>query len=627
MNGTIAWSRRLPPRMPSVRFHLSAPEKLLLATLLPLGLVAVFVVPLGAGHDEESQMARVWEMSAWHFLPNEKLGTPEFPYPMLLREVSYRRQVLIRPVPPDFWSEYADLPIDGKDYYYGPVETRIVYSPPLLLPQALVMRYLGRRFDLPFLQVYYATRLAGLLAYAFLAWAAVRLIPFGKWTMAVVAASPLALFQASTVSADAISNGFGALFIGGSLAIGLRSDLRLRDVIGLWLLFAALFAAKANLAGLAVLPLLLLRPSSFRRRSDYILLVAGAAALLMVEVVGWSWIAYPRVRTAMMEGADPLAQGLHILANPLGWIGLVAQDLLRNGPAYLRGWIAGYGYNYWSVPSATYLFFLLALGASLIDRNTAALLSRRTRWTLVATFTVAYLVTALAFYVAFSPAGAATVSGMHGRYLFAPLIPLALSLAGIGTGATTWNRVAGASCALGLTTFVAGAALSYHVPCGTQIYQPGLCYQPYYKNWAPEERLSPPLTETTRLVQEIVPECRDMTQVRVWIVAAESPPSSAVAFVLRDPTKDLNLVDATIPVPDLPRSGWMAFDFPPQRESAGRLYFLQVAGRGATDVRVGYTSAPENPTVKLFEGDAESELDMFYQYGCLTGLERWLRAP
>jgi uncharacterized membrane protein len=211
----------------------SAPEIFLIATLLVLGVIVCFMLPVGGGFDEETHLARIWEMSALIFLPNEGLGR-EMPLPTIFREISYRRDVLVRAVEPDFLSEYAQTPIDGLDFTYGRIETRSVYSPPLLLPQALVMRYLGRYpmergIDIPALVALYAIRLVGLFSYTLLAWLAVRMIPFGKWTLAVLAVTPTALLQAATIGADAISNGIGLLFIGGSLALCSREAIRWKD--------------------------------------------------------------------------------------------------------------------------------------------------------------------------------------------------------------------------------------------------------------------------------------------------------------------------------------------------------------------------------------------------------------
>ena len=154
--------------------------------------------------------------------------------------------------------------MDAHDYVYANVETRSVYSPALLLPQALALRYLGLSLQLPALAVYYACRLVGLLSYLLLGWLAVRLIPFGKWLLAVLIVSPMALFQASTISADTISNGIGFFFLAASLAIAARKEITLEDWLLLLGLIALLFIGKVNLLFLVLLPFLLIPPRASR---------------------------------------------------------------------------------------------------------------------------------------------------------------------------------------------------------------------------------------------------------------------------------------------------------------------------------------------------------------------------
>ena len=91
----------------------------------------------------------------------------------------------------------------------------------------------GRVLDLPALKVLFAMRFAGLLTYIVLVWLAVRLIPYGKWVLAILVLSPMAIFQASTVSTDAISNGLGFLFIGGCLSVASRSQVKWKEWIAL----------------------------------------------------------------------------------------------------------------------------------------------------------------------------------------------------------------------------------------------------------------------------------------------------------------------------------------------------------------------------------------------------------
>jgi len=235
------WKGRIRDKLPT-----HTPEIYLIAILCIFGISACFLMPVGGGYDEETHLIRVWEMSGLTFIPNDKLGN-EMPFPAVYWEMSYRRPFIIRAVEPDFWEKYSKLSIDAHDYIYGDVETRSVYAPPLLLPQALVMRYLGRSLQLPALTVFYACRLVGLLSYLLLVWYSVRIIPFGKWVLAILASSPVAILQASTVSADAISNGIAFLFIAGSLSLAHKKEIHWKEWLSFALLFFVLFWGKLNI--------------------------------------------------------------------------------------------------------------------------------------------------------------------------------------------------------------------------------------------------------------------------------------------------------------------------------------------------------------------------------------------
>jgi len=146
--------------------HVHKAEVYAFMVLLLFGTMACFLLPVNGGYDEEEHLIRVWEMADLTFLPNEKLGN-ELPFPMIYREMSYRREYIIRAVPSYFWEKYGNLSLDAMDYVYD-VNTRSVYAPPLLLPQAMVMRLLGLNFQLPALAVFYAVRLVELLSYILL---------------------------------------------------------------------------------------------------------------------------------------------------------------------------------------------------------------------------------------------------------------------------------------------------------------------------------------------------------------------------------------------------------------------------------------------------------------------------
>jgi uncharacterized membrane protein len=162
----------------SIFQRFTAPELFVLIFLLLFGSFLAFRIPLGAGFDEETHQLRVWEMSAFECIPNARLSS-EMQFPAFYWDNSYRRQAILQPVDPAFWSENGGISIESNGFVEENLTTRSVYSPLLLLPQSLVMFFLGRLLHLPALTVLVAMRLAGLLSYTLLVWLAVRFAQLG----------------------------------------------------------------------------------------------------------------------------------------------------------------------------------------------------------------------------------------------------------------------------------------------------------------------------------------------------------------------------------------------------------------------------------------------------------------
>ena len=605
----------------------SGAEIYVILVLLVFGLSAVFLLPVSAGYDEETHLLRVWEMSAFTFIPNDELGKG-MPFPAVYWEMSYRRPFIVRAVDADLLNQYKGLRVDAHDYIYGSVETRSVYSPPLLLPQALVMRYLGRSGRWSAVPTFYACRIVGLLSFLILAWLAVRLVPAGKWLLAILASSPVVILQASTVSADAISNGIAFLFIGGTLAIAYRREIDWKRWFALALLFLILFWGKLNIVPLAILPFLLLRPSNFKMRFGYVSLLLVAVALLILEVAGWNLIAYSRLHTAP-QGTDPLGQIKFMLGEPLRFSAILASHIWAKAFDYVRDWIAIYGYNYWPVPAYTYYLYAAALLAVLFYRTSEETIDRTIRVGLIVVFIITYLATILSLYVTFSPVGSAQVEGVQGRY-FVTVMPL-LFLALIGLPVFRRIQIPIVFTVLlgvaSLVVYIAGMYLSYHVPCGSQYYQPGLCYQPNYKNWAPDALYSPPVSNQMTLEQEIVPECSGMTELRVWVNATGLDPQPTTNFILKDVQGNRELINTRVQNSKLPTGSWYALDFPADWNSNGKFYLFTISSEQQVGPHIAYSLRAEYPAGKLYENSQPIGKDLIFQTGCIAGWDALRAQP
>jgi hypothetical protein len=324
---------------------------------------------------------------------------------------------------------------------------------------------------------------------------------------------------------------------------------------------------------------------------------------------------------------------LFILSAPVLFIRIISLDVWNNTLAYLQGWVGVYGYNYWPVPGLTYLLFPLAAIAGLFLDKARPMPDKRTRIVLVSLFALGYLLTIISLYIAFTPVKSLVVAGVQGRY-FTPVMPLLL-LAFVGlpfAARVNIPKVVPISLALGgLVLYVGGLILSYQVTCGSQYYRFELCYQPQYKNWAPEASSSPPISPTMTLTQEIVPACNGMKELQVWVNSTGSDPSGKTTLSLRAPTEQKDVVSQTFTNADIKKDGWLTVGFSPEWESKDQLYILTIQGSSADPaprnggIQLAYSLKPEYLTGRLFENSTAISQDVIFQYGCIAGLQKLLQ--
>jgi uncharacterized membrane protein len=610
--------------------HISRVEIFLVLILLIFGIPMVLLIPPGAGYDEEDHLVRVWELSAFSFIPAQ-LSAEEMKYPIMFRDLAYRQQAVAGIIDADFWQKYSGTSLYERGYVHRKINTKSVYSPALLLPQAITMRYLGRQANLPALTVFYLCRFAGLISYLILVWLSIRWMPIGKWILLVLAVSPMALFQATTISTDAISNGIGFLFIAGCLSAAASKEIGWRECGSLILLIFLLFLAKLNLLPLVLLPFLLIPPSKFIKKTIYLFLLAAAVILFIVEVAGWNLITSTRLEPLLANEANLTAQLLYILGHPLIFFQAIINDFITNGLSYFQRWINGYGYYYWTPPQIVSLFFLLSLGAAILITSTSDQISKIFRVVFILVFAAGYLATIVSLYLTFTPVGSNQVFGVQGRYFIPLVLLLLLALASLLS--TKKLALFSSKWVIGLLTIalslnIAGIILSFYVPCGTTFYQTGLCYQPLYKDFTSETRLSHPISSEVSLTQEMQVACNGLTELRVLLIPSIQGDKGTTRFILKDQSSTLTLMDSSVPNDQIPAETWYSLNFNPDWDSGGKQYILKILSTNTPvsgGLKLLYSSQPESSMGNLFENGEPVQENIVLQYGCVTGLRKiWL---
>lgn len=610
--------------------HVSRIEITLLVVLLMFGIPMIVLIPPGAGYDEEDHLVRVWELSAFSIVPGQ-LSPQEMKYPTLYRDFAYRQQGSTGILDDEFWQKYARASFYEYGFVRRELDTRNVYPPALLLPQALTLRLLGRSANLPALWVFYACRLASLVSYLILTWLAIRWLPFGKWIFLVLMVSPMALFQAATITSDAISNGIGFLFIAGSLRATEFEKIDWKEFAKLAFLFFLLFLAKLNLIPLVLLPFLLIPPARFARKGMYLLLPITALVLLLIEVAGWNAIATAHMNPLLANEANLREQLLYMLAHPFTFLQTLLGDFLTNGPLYFREWLNGYGYYYWTPPWIVSLLFLLGLAAALLSDDSALQrVNRKMSAVFLLVFLAGYLATVVPLYATFTPVGSDQVFGVQGRYF----IPLALllfltlaSLPWIRKIPRTYPKWIMALVTATLILNAAGIFLAFHVFCGSTFYQTRLCYRPLFKGFPSMDRSSQPISKETTLVQEIQVDCNGLAGLRLWTLPSTPGDEGSTHFTLQASLDSQTLVDTSITNEAIPSEDWYSLYFEPDWHSAGKQYILTIAGTnapGTWGLKFPYTLSDLDLGI-FYENGTSMQENLILQYGCATGLRKlWL---
>ena len=265
------------------------PELFFTLVIFIIGTVLLLITPAGANFDEETYVARIWEMGLGHFIPNSHLGE-EGTVPNAFMKISYRRQLNVPIINMDILREQIKVKIDWDDF--AKYETRAGYFPTLFMIQAVIMRVFGAHFHLPVLILYYMLRFTYLLLYCLLVYLAIKILPFGKWVFGTLALAPMCLIQATSISADPVVFGMAFLFI--AWVLKLSSDpsggMTKKELLITCLLTLSLGTLKTNMIFLLVL-LLIIPKRKYAGKKTWIAVLVSAL-LSLVLAFGWIYITF-----------------------------------------------------------------------------------------------------------------------------------------------------------------------------------------------------------------------------------------------------------------------------------------------------------------------------------------------
>lgn len=590
------------------------PEIFFAILILVIGIALIFITPVGANYDEDTYMARIWEMGLGHVIPNSYLSQ-DANFPNGFISISYRRQLNLPVVRLEDIKQQMQQKIDWGNTVA--VNTRAVYFPTLFAIQAVLIRFFGTFLNLPIAMLYYIMRLSYLIIYCLLVYFTIRVLPFGKWAFGTITIAPMCLIQAASVSSDSIIFGIAFLFIAWIVRLSNKSieTFSKKDLLVTCLLILAVGTLKPNT--IFLLPLLFIIPAyQFRKNKRWVPILLAVLASIVISL-GWSYIASKYFMSRDDSGVDSIAQFLSFFSNPLFFIKNFWYTLSSNLLPFYKQAVGIAGYGYWFLPKLIYWLFPASIVLALFSEPAKVNLSVKQRVWFGVIGLLNFLMVFVIFFIVETPVGYHGIWGVQGRYftLFFPLLVIPFMF----TPRVKINRILIAGVlALSSLIFTASLFLSYHVVCGyaTATNQP--CVLPYFKNWDPSTLLGVNLNKDTEIKQSVVITCKEITGIQVWVNENNSTAGQKEFFSLST-TAGEQLRTTWIQSDALPQNGWATIPIDPPLSALN--YDLQFNlssddGIGIPGLELGRFPTNEFSRGSLWLNGNETDNDLVFKYNC-----------
>jgi hypothetical protein len=457
------------PRRPSAA---SAPAALVLrrgfaVVALVFGLAYVAVTPPFGAPDEYNHFFRAYHVSEGGVLARREsialegkayamVGAPLPASLVQMAELAPRAEPTPATGPVSTRARVATmraLPLRADEQIFTDFRNTALYAPVSYVPQGLGM-LVARPFAASPVVPFYAGRLANLAFFAIVVALAMRIAPIHSSVLFLAAASPMALFVAASLSADAVLNAVCLVYVALVFSIALV-DRRVRglEIGGLVALPVAIALSKHAYAPLCLLALMIPAERFGGRRWRLAVIGVGTAAALLaaaawtvaasplLEPIPGHVSAYPDLREARTR---------LVLGDPFGFLEKLLRTLRVHGPRYALQLVGVLGWLEVPLPASILYAYLLALVAAAIADGASVTLALRQRAVVAATTAATVVTIFAALYLVWGSPSENVLEGVQGRY-FVPLVPLGFAVLHgrrFRLGAReAWGLIALATCA------------------------------------------------------------------------------------------------------------------------------------------------------------------------------------
>ena len=434
--GTVAvWITVIPIGIYLILFSIIGKKeldlsKVFLIIAIPLGIIYMIISPLGRIPDENSHSRRAYEVSLGYLITDVDEEKSEFgrllPKDLTLVDLdntSYNiyKEKIDSLVVEETEEDGTKTPEEFLTFGNVAVYTFVSY-----VPQAIGIA-LSRIFTDNILVQMYVGRVFNFAIYVAIMYFSLKIIPFKKLAVFMIAFLPIAMQQAASLSPDALTNSLSIFFVSYVLHLIYREDKMTRkDYI--ILAISSILVAIIKIIYLPLCALVFLIPDKKfdTRKKKWIILIAIFIASVILNL---AWLKFANAKYPQAyHNANQKEQIAFVLQDPYRYITTCFRDVHLRLDFYLFG-LSGRDMSYIDIDIsyiAVFTMLFLLVYSFIIDDESKI----KPNWIVKGFFALIFLaIVALLFtseYLTWNPVGNYWVNGIQPRYFIPMLLLIAV---------------------------------------------------------------------------------------------------------------------------------------------------------------------------------------------------------
>lgn len=403
-------------------------EKVFLFISLIFGLIYVFILPPFQSVDEASHFYRGYEIISNKPVP-QKVGSVSGDYlPSSLEKLVSKYNFLIKNIDAKISAKdilnSADIKLNEKETKFIPFPNTALYSPICYLTQLSGM-YISKSLNLNPLIIFYMGRLSNLLFFTLIIYFSIKIIPFYKLTLMLLALMPMTLSLAGALTSDVVVIGINFLWVSLLLRFLFEKE-KINNFQICSLVFIAMLLCLSKYYFMLI-PLIFLLPKSiFKNDKKYFYCTLGTILVSIAGVLLWHRIT-GSIYVNLNGEANSAGQINFITHHPFSYLAVILKTLIIKTPRVIITMIGVLGWQDTRLDFLTYILYPILIVLSILSEDkTTFTLERWQIYLISADLIVSVFLIFTTMYVMWSKVGSDIIYGLNGKYFLPLVLPFLL---------------------------------------------------------------------------------------------------------------------------------------------------------------------------------------------------------